>query len=387
MIAEAQRRIKQELDLIEQGQGHEGRLEAILAQIKKLEQQPSNTDFVHLYVYIVSALVHQGRWGGLTKSQKNRLKGLGFSILKLQGINPESTPLGFLYGDLHLALSQIARRDGEHWQALWEQQMSHRSNSGPQGGGGFQALSQGLRSLRLGDAMGAYYQFEKAETIDGDRQFFSKARMGRIQCLRLSGLFEQAKSLLQETSTLDHLSEKANLELEWEGFCLTASQVGDLGPMMSAVKLRGSHHTAVYLLEAFFWTLASGQESWKGRLPKISTIARNKSLSPRRLPFFLKSALLLEEIQDTEIPLGFRLRDLGSILGDVNRFVALDRELLFLLAATRWLAKRKAFSMAASTLQRYEALGLQLSKGQTNDVLGISKDLEQRRWNQTSWPP
>ena len=112
----------------------------------------------------------------------------------------------------------------------------------------------------------------------------------------------------------------------------------------------------------------------------MQTIARKKDLRPRDLGFFLTAVLEFEKCQDSVIPFVIRLKNLGGILGQTNKFVSIDRELLFYVAATRWLAKNHSHDLAEATLCEYQGLSLKLSNGKSQDTLNIASDLMERNW-------
>ena len=165
----------------------------------------------------------------------------------------------------------------------------------------------------------------------------------------------------------------------WELLCLAAG-AGDLGPMMASVQRGAPHHAAVYLAEAFLWAHSVRELSHVARLPKMQTLARKKELRPGELGFFLKAALQIESCYDQEVPYTLRLKALGPVLAGMAALVSIDRELLVQLAATRWLARQHATTLAATTLGEYQGTSLKLSLGSTGDVLGVAGDLLEKDW-------
>ena len=128
------------------------------------------------------------------------------------------------------------------------------------------------------------------------------------------------------------------------------------------------------------WSQAVRLRNWSQSLPKAQTMARKKELQAKNLGFFLKATLEFENCLETCIPFVSRLNNLGKILDQTNRFVAIDRELLFYVASVRWLAKNHSYQLAEATLNQYEALNLKLSDGRSKDVLNIAGDLYSRFW-------
>lgn len=353
------------------------RLERINRGIREAEDAASPAEFLRLYVYVVSALVHDARHGGLTAKDVARFRKLAYSILQVQGIQPESSTMAFLYGELHLALSQIHRRNGDHWMAAWEQQMSLTlSRREPPGGIGFQLVSQAIRTLRLGSAARALTDFTEAES-DGalDSLNRERARLGRVRCLRLLGDHDAAANLAKESAAKAALRPATVLELGWEVICLDAQESGELTRMVAAVGPKGDHGQAVYLLEAIAWAYAMRGKQWIERLPKASTVARRRGVDARKLGFFLEAIEVVESCYDTDVPFAIRLDRLGAMLVRRQEVISVDRELLILAAAARWLWRAKQRELAATVLEEYRSLSLRLSNGANRDVLSLADDV------------
>ena len=373
--------VKETLDC-RTGQNSKKRLDAIMQGIRGLETSSDPKGLLYLYVYIMSALVHQSRFGGLSSKQIRKLKELAFTILKVQNINPQTSKLGVLFGELHLAISLVYRSSGEHWAALWEEQISDQlCRKNPVGGVGFQSISKGMRALRVGQGTRAIGFFCTSMKQNLNRQQIELANIGLVRSLRLSGKIGQCEEVIQK-----FLSDKSigsavyHQELVWEHTCLKASKEKSLDEMVELIKPKNSHNRATYMVEAFLWSLAIRERHWVQSVPKIQTISRKEGLQARNLGFFLKAAYELETCNATFIPIVTRLNNLGKILSTTNRFVAIDRELLFLVASVRWLAKNQSFKLAEATLNEYEGLSLKLSDGRTNDVLNLAEDLFERPW-------
>ena len=383
-ISETKKSIKSQLDEIYKKSGKKGRLEEIVQGIRKYENSSSSKEMLKLYIYIVSALVHQTKYGGFNKPQIKKLVDLAYSILQIQGIQPQTSKLGVLYGELHLAISQVYRTFGEHWEALWEQQISDQlSKKSPVGGLDFQSMSKGFRALRLGQAYRAINLLNEVDLNNLATRQANLVQLSIIKAFRLSGQNEKAQTAIETFQNgLDRHVFNADLrqELDWEVFCLKASQESDLSSMVRSVKINGSHYQAAYIAEAFLWSHSVSKRKWLGTISKMQTIARKKDLRPRDLGFFLTAVLEFEKCQDSVIPFVIRLKNLGGILGQTNKFVSIDRELLFYVAATRWLAKNHSHDLAEATLCEYQGLSLKLSNGKSQDTLNIASDLMERNW-------
>ncbi len=379
LISAEKDRIKSELDKIAADQSNRERLSFALTKICDLEGETNAPAQLKKFIYIVSALVHHINHGGLLPAQVQGLSDIAHAILQTQGIKPISSKIGYLYAELHLALSQIFLREGDHWAAAWEQQLSyHLSQRASIGSEAFRSLSKGLRAIRLGDAAMAFNEFLKAEQSDPLSRFFERARIGRIRALRLSGNLEEAIKLTKETLEMTIVEKRFQKELVWEDLCQHVQKTENLQPMIASVRKGAMHYEGVYITEAFLWSSAVSKTSWTKRLPKIRTLARNKELFVRGLGLFYQCARDIELCYERETSSLFRMRKVGEMVSLTDRLSAIDRRLLVLAAAARWLARNKSNSLATLVMNEYRALSLRLSLGSSRDVLGIMTNLMEK---------
>ena len=384
VIAE-KRAIKEELDQHSDDNDPGKRLIYATDQIQELEQDDTPGGRLRRFIFIVSALVHHSRFGGLKDRQVRRLANLAYAILQTEGIQPGKSRLAFLYGELHLALSQIYRKTGDHWLAAWEQQTSfHLSGKEPPGGEGFQFLSMGIRSIRLGHCHKAIEYFRLAEEQKlPDRQFM-QARLGLIRALRLTGSLGASEKLATDTGEQCQPNAAEKRELEWDAACREVQDKGDMNLMLRMVRKGADHYLPVYLLEAFLWAKCLPERRFEKKLPTIRYLARKKDLKIQNLGILYEAASVMETCYDYDIPISIRLRKLGEILARTSDFVTLDTELLFWAAAGRWLARSHLFSMTSLVLSEYQMLNLRQSLGDNPDVLGLVSDLMAKPWFDSS---
>jgi len=378
-VERAKSKIKDTLDLIA-GHETERRLQHCLSNISKLDEDPSPEGNLHRYIYIVSALVHHERSGGLQARQIKELTHLAEAILKTQEVRERSSFLSYLYGELHLVLSQIHRRHGEHWKALWEQYLSLVSTGNhPEGWNSFVALVFGNRALRLGMATVALNEYSHANEEALGLSDQGKLLLGTIRALRMLGSFEQAKAET-EVALKRSFSEKLRTEFKWQKICITAQQTKELEPIIKAVQRGKLHHGPSYILEAFLWLRCARETNWIQKYPKFSTIKRDRSLALHKQGQLYQCVKSLERCYDTDIPLNMRLRDLGEVLNNTDSLLTIDKELLTWAAASRWLSRAKAYGLATHVLAQYQSKSFSLSNGENKDALGILEDLFEKDW-------
>lgn len=370
--------IKRELDALMKKDGEAAKLKYASRRIDELAQSSDQESQLRCFVYVMSVLVHQERYGGLSHAQIRKIVDISQSILMLQGIKAGTSKLSYLHGELHLVLSQIYRKSGEHWLALWEQQLStYASARAKVGGKGFEMLSAANRNLRLGLAHIAIGQFAEAEKEKVEGSSFEKARLGRIKATRLAGELGEAQELCHATVT-DHVkdfSEGGQLELAWEEHSLIAQRENNPSSLINASKRGKPHYQSVFLLETFLWLKAHRSTLWLKQVSSIKTLARNKDLKPQDLGFFFQACLELERATDEAISPMVRLESLGYLISNTKHLLTIDRELLLWVAVIRWLIQNNRMMLVESALGEYQSLSLKLTSGKSRDVMNTAEDL------------
>lgn len=380
-IESEKRRIKEELDARERREGPEGRFALALSRVRKLQEEASGIARLRCFIYVVSALLHASRHGGLKASQLNRLVTLGEALLAAQGVKKTSSRLSLLHGELYLAYSQCHRLAGNHWKAAWEHQISHYlSQRNPPGGAGFQLLSRGLRALRLGHGPLAVTLLDEAEREGLPKSSLPQARINLVRALRLAHDFDRAEQVLVSSLQIDSLSRDERRDLEWEGLCLQSIRSGTMEAIGRAVLPGRGHHDYAYLLEAFLWARVYADKTWMERLPAVRRLGYKLKLRKKEHGFLLECATVMERCYDARLPYLARLRALGKILSSTGALASIDKELLVWAAASRWLSRTKAYDIASLVLAEYRAAGLKLSQGRIDDPLNGVSDLTSRPW-------
>jgi len=369
--------IKKELDEVGKVLNLPKRLSRALSRIRELENDTSRLGTLRRFIYVISALVHHLSHGGLISQQVQNLAHLGTAILKIQGIAPVTSKLGFLYGDLHLVLSQIYRKSGDQWHAGWQQLTSfYLSQRAPSGGKGFQSFVIGNLAIRLGQGRFALKEFENAKGYGVSQEHLGRVQLEHAKSLRLCGRVREAESIFEDLSSINQFSEGEKKELAWELMCRKVAKSGDITPLVMAIRKGKSHHKPIYIVEAFIWSRAVQTRQWIQRFPRMRNMARHKGITRKSLGFVYDCATAIDQCYDYEIPYDLRLDRLGRVLGRSSLLPTIDLELLLWGAAARWLARSRTFRFTALVLGKYHALCLQLSNGRFRDTLGILGDFE-----------
>jgi hypothetical protein len=362
------------------------RLEHALARVAELEDDISAVGLLRRYVFIVSALVHHGRHGGLSDLKVRRLKDLALAILRPQMHGPRVTQAWSLFAELKIILGQAYARRGMQWRAAWEQAFAARFARAPRSRAaddgaasgvqpGFQAYTCGVQALRLGHVSLALASFDEAEREGVSAPVALHLGLRRAKALRLAGRTDESRERVRELARRPGVGEAMRLELAWEELAVAAQETGDVRPLATAVQRRGAHFRATYVLEAHLWAAATRGGCAPVVLPSVRSRAARTSLALREQDFLYKCVLQLVTCQDPDVTLELRVEGLGQVLARLSRLVSVDKELLVRAAAARWLASVPCDALAALARADYRALSLTLTDGARDDALGLLGDL------------
>jgi hypothetical protein len=358
---------------------HEGGARAkqdyCLEQIKKLTDLTESLEQMRCYLYIVFVLHHSQYYLGLTPTVVGQLLQHGFAILKVSGIGASRSKLSYLYGDLHLVSSQIQRKIGKNWLALWDfRNASRYYSNNPYRDDAFQCLAMALRTRRMG-------QFARAEKFYGQAFANTEDPMIKATCLlgiakikRLSDDCETAEEILGaiESLTKDH---EIMTEVKWELACIETRRRGSLSPLARLMRAKRPHYRAHYLLESHLWARCTANLEFSKSLTTVDSLRRSPNLGLKNLRHLLLGCRAIEDAYDTAYKFEQRMDFIGRVLEEKASFSCIGQELLFLAAAARWLSRNRDTVLAAIILEEYVALCRKLSSGKSNDVLGIMGDL------------
>ena len=367
--------IKRILDELADPKNSRERLHLALKRIADLIENHSPTGQLRRFIYTMSVLSQHLRHGGLTPAQIRTLADLAGAILKSQGIEPGSSKLSYLYGDLHLILSQIYWKAGEQWAAAWEQHLAnYLSAHTVSAQKGIQSLGVGIRLLRLGHATLAVSVLEEAERQGLSDPWIIRGRLELVKALRLCGELVRAKEISEYTLRAE-LRDEERTEFVWEGLCRDVQRTKDVEPIMVAL-LRGDVRGGSYVLEAYLWSRVCSSRNWLSRFPTIRKWAGKRGLDVKPSDLFYRCAKTFEMCYDYETPYNVRLERLGRILSETQYLISFDKEILVWAAASRWLSRGRFRQTTLLVYGEYRARSLRLSDGRNPDAFGLLQDLQ-----------
>jgi hypothetical protein len=335
----------------------------------------SSTYGIWHFVRVMKVLILHKSAKCLSDSQISKLSKLAVQILQQAKVSSTDSTLAYLYGEVEIVLSQIAKNEGRHWFALWKSAVADSmiGDSNPEGLG-FRLLTIAHRELRVGDALSAINSFREAETRFEKltREWWS-ARLGTVKALRMSGDTISALSLGASTQEVDDQSMLgSSLELKWEQTIAGALLDGNFESVFSLLQSEIFENQTTYLVEAFFWRSLKSPGKDRRGVPKMSFLLRKDNKSCRELGHFFEVALALERLEDRETPRYVKLAALSDVLEQSRQLVSIDKELLTLACMSRWLAEHDESRMSKLIASEYRSICLKLSDGKDGDLLRLN---------------
>jgi hypothetical protein len=161
---------------------------------------------------------------------------------------------------------------------------------------------------------------------------------------------------------------------------MAALQADDPTLLAAAVRRGKDHYQTTYIIEAAMWCLAHPSREALARAPSMAALRHNKPMRARTHGAWFDVAVTIQDAYDFAIPLQIRQRYVARALERRSELLTIDKELLFLAAATRWLARAKASDLALLVLAEYEQLSLRVTSQANRDVLNLVSDVQQRGW-------
>lgn len=375
-IIEAKSAIRTELQSLSSTLSEKELLRLILQKIQSLQEAEDSDSRLNCYVYVLAALLHHARFGGLSPRQIESLPLVATAILRTQGVNAESTRNGYLYGELHLILSQIFRREGRHWRAAWEHQVaSHVSRGDSASQPGFYSFTLGIRAIRLGNTELGLRRLQESETEGLGPEWRVRARLEFCRALRFQQRFSEAREIKARTLHEERISAEESREFSWEELCIKSQETRDISSLIFSTRKNKEHCTEEYVIEAFYWSRLIAERDWLVRFPTVKSFFRCQISSSLRQSHLWKYAKQLEHCYDSSIPLLHRLETMGSLFEKATSLFSIDSELLLQASALRWLFRAHAHDLREVLQHEYMHSSYKVSGGRVKDLFGLMGDV------------
>jgi hypothetical protein len=327
------------------------------------------------FVRVMKVLVLHKSAHCLSSPQVARLSKLAVQILKQAKVAATDSSLAYLYGEVEIVLSQIARNDGRHWQALWKAVLADSliGNTNPSGEG-FRILTIANRELRLGDTKGALDSFRLAETkFDSLTTSWWASRLGAIKTMRLSGCLTETVEVCEATLKLtDQTRADPILELNWEMTLAQALMTHNFDTLFGLFGREEFQHQTTYLVEGYLWRLLKKPGRERMGIPKMSFLLRRDNSGCRQLGKFFDVALEFDKLEDSETPTYLKVAALSEVLELSKQLVSIDKELLATAYVSLWLSNQGKERLSRVVAGEYRSLSHKLSQGKDEDLFRIA---------------
>lgn len=348
------------------------KLDLIQRHILELNEKTQSQQRLDCYIYIMSALVHHQRYGGLSSSQIGRYTKFAEAILIAEGIIAGESRLSFLYVELYALLSLIDRQNGDHWKSTWRLMNSFYLQKGATPlENAWKEHGIGYRLLRLGHSNLALEKFDAALLNFEAQNSRNAVLLQKAKCLKLMGRFED--SIVCFESILSSLPEDHYLrvDIEWERATIAAIERSSTTELFKMTNKRLSpYKEPSYSMESYFWSkLYSSLDASIAAKP--SSIMKRSQIKDSTLKILTKAAVLLEKGLDSGYHKSDRLAFIGEMTDFASHVSSIERELLILAVAYRVYTKEGLPNLAAVCLERYKSLSHTASNGTRPDFFSI----------------
>ncbi len=317
----------------------------------------------------------------LAAVDSKRLHELATKVLLVEGVKPRSSRFSYLHAELALAKARALFERGETWLALGDMQAA-RSYATRGAGDGIKArfaLHSAICLLRLGHGKLAEEGLTLpvlGELPDTELARYWELKLKVLRWGQRDGEFESELGRGQKAGAA------AAETLEWEKLAHLAQKGGRLEALAKATTRQGPLANPRRALTAMLWSYASPAPVPPG-LVRVESLRRAHGLSerdPSAVSRLLSLVRVLEECQDTQIPLEHRLVRMDEAADGLTRHPDPEVELLARAAIAKRLKASQQPLRAAAVAESYRPMCRSLSADRHADLLGIEPSLIVKAW-------
>lgn len=367
-IAKARQKAKTALDNLAFQKDHKLRLKECLAEVSRSADRLDSPSLLMRYTFVMSALVHHEKHGGLSDSQSVHLSKLAFNILLVSGISYSSTDrLAFLYGDIHRIQSLIARKSGNHSLATTEHILAcHYSKADSINGAGQELLGHAIRAFRMGhlETASTSYILALQSRLTSHQRLV--CQIGLLKALRLSQKNLKFKVLAEEVQQSKNFEPITN-EIRWEVIIQNFSQTGKFEDIVQFLK----DSSADYIAEAYLFACSTKTRNNRIYFESKRSFYFLENLKSKRIKKrspLETVTLSIHELYDTEIPFSLRLKSAADIFQILRNLPSIESELLVLAALGRWLSRNRQIQFSNLVGFEYKSLCQKITQNTTDDI-------------------
>jgi predicted unusual protein kinase regulating ubiquinone biosynthesis (AarF/ABC1/UbiB family) len=336
------------------------------ARIRRSAVEPSVEGQLDCVLATLELLTIEGIESHVDARELSRLNATAKRIFERQAVNPRSSRLAHLYGELEARTAALAAKHSERWTSAWSRGIAEQE-AGVRVDGELHDIVD--LELQLGHGKEIVARLLELELSAVAKSDLRALRLTQVEALILSGDHARAEHVL--ASLRAELGD--DVDAKWQAAILESIRAQDPAPQVMLTRLRGEERRPERLLDLFLWAHASKSKAWMSVVTRASSLRRTDkdALDPAAL----SCAEAIERCHDGGGSVQARLNALGRALGEADRVVHPLRRMLVWAAAARWLIRVKRRPLATLPSLQYRALSLALTGGVEPDVLNLALEL------------
>jgi predicted unusual protein kinase regulating ubiquinone biosynthesis (AarF/ABC1/UbiB family) len=337
-------------------------IDAIHRRIRRVARDPSVEGQLDAVLLTIEILAIDGAANTLSTRDIHQLHATAARILEKHAVNPRSSRLSRLFGELEANAASLAAQRSQRWTAAWASRIA-REEAGVE-------IERELFSVVELELMLGHREEAVRLLIAAELACRSSSRpmlrLAHAKVLRLSGDRSGARRIVDALLT----EEAGDPEVRWEAAVLDTVECHDLEPQVKLTRLRKEDRRPDRLLDLFLWAHATRKKAWLDVVPRASSLHRTDGRVLDQAT--LQCAEAIERCYHARASPVARLNALGRALEHVDRVTHPERRMLIWAAAARWLLRVKRRSTAELCAAQYRALSIALTKGASDDVMGLA---------------
>jgi hypothetical protein len=371
-------KLKEEINCFDREIDHDGIAAHLLEKIEILSHRNHPYDRCDLLVHVLFALNLHAEFPKFSAATIKRLLSIAEAVQAVIGKHSRYRRCSFIYGDLHTIMSRIHNAKGEHWLSIGEHQKATRFYVNNQNRSQtFQLAGLAKRLTRVGQIHKSISIYLSILRINGKASNPSVI-LALAHCYKIIGDFTESRKAIDWLKDVP-MTQAMKHEITWLEISLDLHQGSTLLPLAKAIKPESTLYQPIYLAEAHLLAFAKSSD-FQTRLVRVETLRKRTDLGLKGLGFLLKTIRFLEDIYSEDLSIEIKLTKVGNFLDRKSRLHSIEHELFLLAALSRWAMVSRLYDFAGILLEEYRLLNLKLTRGKSQDSLGLLTDLVKRRW-------
>jgi hypothetical protein len=358
----AQARVRETLSAISEDSFNAERLAFCAGKVVAFSVNQTPEEHIELYVWIIQALLHHSRIGGLKSAEVNRLHQLALQLLALYRVRPGTTKVGDFHADLAHVMSHVEYGCNRPWVSLWELNNAerHRDNDGNRNVS--TELSVATRLFKIGSLDEAREIFVKHSEHE-ITSYQVRALLGLAKVDRWKGLGDESWRWIEQAQSVEFdVPADLVLETEWEAILNRAIRSGNIEELYEVFSSKSRFYSEVYVLEANLWCLALNPHAVPRDKPTMLQLQNRRNLRLMTCPEVYDALKHFEACDDKERSFESRMEAAQSIFELSFAMAGTDAPPLSLVALAKWIKAHRLDSQLNLIVHRLKSLCHQRSQ-------------------------